>query len=567
MIQPALEFEDVWYRYPWAKEWALRGLSLAVSYGTILALIGPTGSGKSTLLKVARGLCKEYGGEFQGVVRVGGGSTSGLDAHQLGSKVAIVFQNPAYQLHQPRVIDEIMSAPMYQGLPWAECISRAEQCAEAILGGRFLTSNPSTLSSGEQQRVALAASLAMRADVVLLDEPFSYLDVSAAADFLQVIANLRATGKAVIIATHDLDLIVNCADEIAVINEGRLVACGRPTEILYSRQIQGILGRPLFAQVGERLFGEGRLKELPLSWQDLVRDYVDVGHGTGTTQRIDRQSEDARDVVLETHAVSYQYPGSGGGVEDVSLVIHKGEIVGIIGGNGSGKTTLAKLVLGLLSPSRGCVAIFGERVRRSSRLARRIGYASQDPNDMLFETTVLRECSFGPASLGDRDPRGRVIPVLSSLGLTKYLERDPRSLSGGEQRLLTIADVLANDPDIVVLDEPEFGLDLRAFRVIEAVLRDLRAAGKTVLLITQRLEATALLCDQLVLMSKGKVLATGAVIEICSNAALMESAGLKCLPLFTLLRRAAGVNKGPMSEEELVRILALGWASTEADHV
>jgi energy-coupling factor transporter ATP-binding protein EcfA2 len=148
---PALELRGVSYRYPRSDRWALNNVNLTVMENSFLVLAGPTGSGKSTLAKIIRGLHKEYGGEFLGDITVFGQSTHELQTPELGSKVAIVFQNPAYQLHQPRVIDEVMSAPMYQHLPWQECLERAQRSASLVLENGFLDRDPTDLSTGSRK--------------------------------------------------------------------------------------------------------------------------------------------------------------------------------------------------------------------------------------------------------------------------------------------------------------------------------------------------------------------------------------------------------------------------------
>lgn len=560
MTSMALEFRNVSYRYPRADRWVLRDINLKVQENSFLILAGPTGSGKSTLLKVARGLHKEYGGELRGNIHVLGEDTGELGAADLGSKIAIIFQNPAYQLHQLRVIDEIMSAPIYQALPWQECLERAQQSSDEILGGRLLDRNPVDLSTGEQQKTALAASLAMRADVLLLDEPFSYLDVRATDDFLGVVKRLKAKGKTIILATHNLEPVAHLADEIALIDEGRVVVKGTVRDVLYSDELSNILGRPLFLEIGDTLFRKGHLEERPLCWNDLAERFNAV-KGVGIAcDNSSKMPKRQREHVLEVCGVSYDYPNGNRGVKDVSLAVERGEILGVVGSNGSGKTTLAKLMLGLIKPSSGHVMVFGEKNRQVSDIASKVGYVTQNPSEMLFETTVFRECSFGPISLGKRDPQVKVETILSKLGLLKYAENDPRSLSGGEQRLLTVAAVLVNDPQVLILDEPEFGLDPKVFQSISAIIRGLRDEGKTIVLITQNLEATAFLCDRIALMKEGKVVKTGRAAGIYCDEKLLEEAGLRYLAFFSIFARVTGETEEPLDGQAFVDALMSVWS-------
>lgn len=564
MTTLALEFRDVSYRYPRVDRWVLSDINLKVRKNCFLILAGPTGSGKSTLLKVARGLHKEYGGEFQGKIYIWGEDIGDLRASDLGSRLAIIFQSPAYQLHQPRVIDEIMSAPIYQGLPWQECLERAQQSAEEILDGGFLGRNPIDLSTGEQQKVALAASLAMRAEILLLDEPFSYLDAKAADDFLQVVKALKEKGKTIILATHNLEPVASLADRIALIAEGRLVMEGTPRDVLYSSELNHTLGRPLFVEVGYRLLKGGQLAKHVVSWQEVAKSVrTDKGVRIGQVSSPEAAKQ-PKQLAINISRVSYVYPNGNIGVKDLSLDVERGEILGIVGGNGSGKTTLARLILGLLKPSGGTVRIFVEELKHmASTIASKVGYVTQDPGDMLFETTVFKECSFGPISLGTQEAHTKVEAVLSGLGLLKYADSDPRSLSAGEQRLLTLADVLVNDPEILILDEPEFGLDPKTWESVLSVIRDLRDEGKTIVFITQNLEATMLLCDRIVLMKEGKLLATGRPMEIYGDRQLLERAGLRYLPFFCVFEFVVGRTEEPVSQRAFADALVSLWPVSE----
>jgi energy-coupling factor transport system ATP-binding protein len=286
----------------------------------------------------------------------------------------------------------------------------------------------------------------------------SYLDAGAADDFLLVVKRLQAKGQTIILATHNLEPVAHLADEIAVLSEGKLLLAGMPEDVLYSNEIKEMLGRPLFVEAGDRLVRESRLRKLPLCWNDLIRSLPAEGNACTSSNNLSRVPEQS-EAVIEVCGVSFTYPNGHEGVREVSLTVRRGEILGIVGSNGSGKTTLAKLILGLLKISEGSVTVLGKK-NKLSDVASKVGYVTQNPSEMLFETTVYKECSFGPRSLGksESQAKDRVEGILTEFGLWKYAKKDPRSLSGGEQRLLTFADVLVNDPEILILDEPEFGL-------------------------------------------------------------------------------------------------------------
>ena len=325
----------------------------------------------------------------------------------------------------------------------------------------ILGKNPNLLSSGEQQKVAISAALTMNADLLLIDEPLSFLDNNAANDILKLIKDFHSTGKTIILAIHDLEKVASLADGIILLNEGEFVASGSPIDILYSKESERLIGRPLLFDIATSLI-EQRIIEKPiLEWNDIGR-LIPKKKSTDNRSKRDTPIR-AIDTVIEFRDVSFAYEDTGTTLSSINIKIQRGEIFGIVGPSGSGKTTLCKLLMGLLKPKKGTIFVNDRSIvnLKTHNLARYIGYVFQNPTDMLFAQSVEEECSFGPTVMNLPDAENRASLVLDCLGLSSIRERHPYSLSGGQQRLLTIAAVLSSNPDIVVLDEPQFGLDMK----------------------------------------------------------------------------------------------------------
>lgn len=539
----AIKVTNLSYKYSATDNLVLDDISLSVPERSFFTLVGPSGSGKSTLISLIRGFYQEIGGVFQGEIIVDGKNVNTTSISELGKDIGIVFQNPALQLHQLRVIDEVMSAPMYQGLPFEVCRGKALSSLEHILEKEFYQCSPSELSAGQQQRVAVAASLSLDANILLLDEPFSFLDENADKRLVDVLVDLQRKGVTIILATHNITRVLEHTTHMGVMNEGKLVLSGDPKDIVYSDDFSKIMPAPLFVNLARNC----GVSNKPLSWEELLPNL-----GALNVQNKDIENEKTEEkLVLDN--VSFNYPGTKKGVDTVSISMNKGEILGIVGANGSGKTTLAKAILGLVTPSSGKVVLNRVDITKLSldERARKIGYATQDPLDMFFENTLVDEVAAGPKFLNIDEPKFLAEKALEQFDLLKYKEKHPDSISGGEKSKLGIADILVNNTEILLLDEPEFGLDPRSWKDITKILKDLSSAGKTIIVIIQDLQEAFFLCDRIALMSKGKLIKVGTPIEIFSDEKLLSDAGLSSLPFSPLLENLSGVEK--ISEDDFIK--------------
>lgn len=535
--------EKVSYRFAGNGSFSLHDIDFSLEKGSFTLLVGPSGSGKSTLLKILRGLHHELGGNFSGRILVDGCDITNQSAALLSTKVAIVFQNPSYQLHLPRVVDEVVSAPMYQGLPWDECINRAAQAIDSILDGFPLLANTAELSLGQQQKVALAASISMQSEILLFDEPFSYLDGKATNEMVRLLTQLHNKGKTIVVATHDLGPVVSLANQALLMENGRLTGPVPLEMLMLNDTLFETLGRhPILAisrHVHRRRGGPPRM----LDW-DEIASMTSAQAALSTTQPIvpeDDHKINSKLPAVEFLGVSYLYPNGNVGVTDLNLRIDQGEILGIVGHNGSGKSTLAKLILRTIRPTRGVIRINGQDIKRTKQIAKVVGYVTQNPSDMLFETNVLAECSFGPTNLDFPNPTEVALQALRELGIDEHVDRDPRSLSGGQQRLLSLADVLATKPGILILDEPEFGLDHHAFDLVCTIVQRLKAASKTIIFISHNLESAFFNSDRIAIMQGGQIHYVGQAANLMKRRQVIEDAGLVFPPFFeytNLLRKS-----------------------------
>jgi energy-coupling factor transport system ATP-binding protein len=402
------------FRYPGAAAPALEDVSLQLEPGELVACLGPSGSGKSTLLRALAGLVPHFhGGRFSGRVEVGGLDTRTARPSELAGTVASVFQDPEDQVILSRVEAEVAFGLENLGTQPRLIADRAREALAAVGAEHLLGRSTATLSGGELQRVCLAAAVALRPRLLLLDEPTSQLDPDGAAAFLELV---RGLGTAVFLAEQRPARVLEVADRVIFLDERRIV---------------------LDAEVGDAL-----------RWLSRHRPaYVEDG------QPPDEEPETA-ELVCRLSRVSFAYRDRTA-VEGADLELHRGEVVALVGPNGSGKTTLAKLATGLLEPAAGSVDRHG-----------RAAYLSQDPGRYL-----VCERADAEVALGVGGDLARARRALARVGLTAHAARHPRDLSSGERERLALACVLVTDPDLLVLDEPTRGVDPERKQALAELLR------------------------------------------------------------------------------------------------
>jgi energy-coupling factor transporter ATP-binding protein EcfA2 len=406
--------ERLSFAYP-GGEPALRNLSLSLGAGEAVLVLGPSGSGKSTLLRALAGLVPHFhGGRFSGRVEVAGRDTRLTSPAELAGTVATLFQDPEDQVVMARVEHEVAFGLENLGAAPDEIRPRTLDSLGAV-GAAALASRPTyELSSGELQRVCFASALALRPQLLLLDEPTSQVDPEGAA---VMVGHALDAGAAVFVTEHRTERVLDAVDRVLFVEGGRI-----------RLDADAAAAREWLA------------RERP-AWVAGADPPHEAAVG---------------DAVVSVERASFAY-GERVVVDRASLELRRGEIVALTGPNGSGKTTLAKLAAGLLEPAAGAV-------HRAGRAA----YLSQDPGRYLTRDRADEEVALGIA--GDLTRARR---WLDAVGLAGLHHRHPRDLSSGERERLALAAVLAVEPDLLVLDEPTRGVDPER----KAELADLLRAG------------------------------------------------------------------------------------------
>ena len=490
MPEPVLRADRFGYRYPGAAQDALAEVTFALEPGSFTLVVGESGSGKSTLLRAACGLVPHFhGGDPRGELEVAGMSVRDHGPNDLAASVATLLQDPETQVVMSGVHAEL-ALPLEQRGYDAAAIARAVEEAALELGvAHLLARRTDTLSGGELQRVALAAAVAGRPSVLVLDEPTSQLDPVAGDDLIWLLRRLNEEwGTAVLLAEHRLERCLQAADRVLAMEDGRVVLDAAPGEFLdWAAERGSVLATP-----AARLFSLAGLGPPPVSVKEARERLQGAGLAPATGVDAVADVRPAGRPALRFEGVWHELSDGPAILRGIELELHPGELVALMGRNGAGKSTLLRHAKGLVDPTRGRVVRGGE-----------VALLLQNPGDFLIHERVGDEA--GP-------------DALARAGLAGHEAEHPRDLSGGERQRLALEIVLeGEDVAVVCLDEPTRGMDRGWKDVLAARLRDLAAGGLAVVVATHDTEFAASWAERVVLMGPGTVIADGSAASVLAG--------------------------------------------------
>lgn len=505
-----LELRRVTFTYPQATRPALTDISFTVQAGEFVLLAGPSGSGKSTLLRCLNGLAPHFtGGVVSGQVCVAGLDAFKLGPQHLSRQVGFVFQDPEAQGVLSRVEPEIAFGLENAGLSPATMERRVSEVLAALdllsLRGRRL----GQLSGGERQRVALAGALALQPWLLVLDEPTSQLDPLAAEALLAQLARLnRELGLTILLAEHRLERVLPAVDRVLYLEAGRLALDAATAEALIHLPYV-----PPVTELGRR-WG---WRPLPLTPEE-ARPFAPE---LPPPAPLPPPAAPTAAPLLDVQAVEHAFPDRPT-LRGASLRVYPGEIVALMGHNGAGKTTLLRLIVGLLKPNQGHIAVAGRDVagRAVADICRDVAYLPQNPDDLLFAESVAEELTTTLRYHGLEENGTAATDLLVELGLAELAQAYPRDLSVGERQRVALGAVMVTGPQLILLDEPTRGLDAARKQRLQALWQRWRAAGRGILLVTHDVELAAQTADRVVILEAGVVAATGQANTVLSTSAL-----------------------------------------------
>ena len=579
-----IEVKDLKYRYPGTTQLALDGVSFTVEKGEFIGIAGENGAGKSSLSQALLGLIPQfYKGAYGGSVTVCGMDARSTPVSELCRHVGLVFQNPFNQLSGAKdtVYDEVGYGLQNLGFPPEEIRTRVESVLRCFGIWEYRDRNPFDLSGGQLQRVAICSVLAMKPDVLILDEPTSQLDPEGSEEVFHTVDELTKMGITIIMIEQKIEKLAGYCDRVLLMHQGHVVDYDTPRKIFSREDLYDLGVNPpaytCFARANALVFEDGtlpvthaetleRVKASGVDRATLIaslrtmtagvqmesatpqpvaaqpaRAGVDAAAAAASASRSsDHASEaaGAADATFQVKDLRFSYGKGREVLHGLNLALDH-RPTAIIGQNGAGKTTLVRVLKGLLKPDSGEIRYQGENLETKTvaELASRVGYVFQNPDDQIFKYKVLEEVMFGPLNIGmsPQEAEASAHEALRMVGLDEKAGENPYDLELSERKMVAIASVLAMNTDVIILDEPTIAQSWNGREKIREIIQAKAAEGKLVIAILHDMDFVANSFARVIAMAHGEILADGAPAEVFRNHPVLEKAALAAPPLYELL--------------------------------
>ena len=579
-----IEVKDLKYRYPGTTQLALDGVSFTVEKGEFIGIAGENGAGKTSLSQALLGLIPQfYKGAYGGSVTVCGMDARSTPVSELCRHVGLVFQNPFNQLSGAKdtVYDEVGYGLQNLGFPPEEIRTRVESVLRCFGIWEYRDRNPFDLSGGQLQRVAICSVLAMKPDVLILDEPTSQLDPEGSEEVFHTVDELTKMGITIIMIEQKIEKLAGYCDRVLLMHQGRVVDYDTPRRIFSREDLYDLGVNPpaytRFARANALVFEDGTLpvthaetlERVKASGADRAtliaslrtmtagvqmesatpqpvaaqpaRAGVDAAAAAASASRSsDHASEaaGAADATFQVKDLRFSYVKGREVLHGLNLALDH-RPTAIIGQNGAGKTTLVRVLKGLLKPDSGEIRYQGENLETKTvaELASRVGYVFQNPDDQIFKYKVLEEVMFGPLNIGmsPQEAEASAHEALRMVGLDEKAGENPYDLELSDRKMVAIASVLAMNTDVIILDEPTIAQSWNGREKIREIIQAKAAEGKFVIAILHDMDFVASSFARVIAMAHGEILADDTPAEIFRNHPILEKAALAAPPLYELL--------------------------------
>lgn len=541
MKKPVIYCEQFGFQYDSQKEPTLKNIHLSIEQGETVLILGPSGSGKSTLGHLINGLAPNaYKGTVTGRMEVAGHPIGQTDIFTLSNEVGTVLQDTDGQFLGLTVAEDIAFALENLAVDGTTMHQKVQYWAEKVRLNQLLAHRPQDLSGGQKQRVSMAGVMIGETPILLFDEPLANLDPKTGKEAMELIEELKNELSAtVVIIEHRLEDVLHCkVDRILVMQEGQIISDSTPQKLLTSDTLAQMgIREPLYISAmryaGLDLANFHPIDSLANLDLAIQKEKFQNWQKAQSQKILSQQTKP----LLELDHVSCGYDQKLI-LKNLSMSIHQGEMVAIVGENGAGKSTLIKLICGFIPLQNGRMQFKGNDLTKESikERADKIGYVMQNPNQMISQNIVFDEVALGLKLRGvDQETiQQKVHEVLKICGLFPFRNWPIQALSYGQKKRVTIASMLALEPEILILDEPTAGQDLAHYTQMMDFLEQLNRQGVTIILVTHDMHLMLEYTTRSLVMVDGQVIADLTPAQLLTNQKLIDQASLKETSLYTL---------------------------------
>lgn len=539
-----ISFKNFSFKYNNVVDKTLKNIDLTINKGEKVLIVGPSGSGKSTLSHCINGLIPfSYNGEIEGELIIDNIKPYEESLSDVSKKVGTILQDQDSQFIGLSVGEDVAFNFENNAMPLKEMKVKVIDALELVNMVDFIDHSPYELSGGQKQRVSLAGVLGSDAEVLLFDEPLANLDPASGKEIMQLINDIHEkTNKTIIIVEHRIeDVLEQPFDKVIVVNKGEVQGFGTPDEILKSDLLKNNgLREPLYLEAmklaGCDISGSENLKDLT----NIDEKNKEVLKNWFNNETSNKDSIIKEEKILEVKNLAFSHDGIKNTINDVSFHLNKGEILAVLGNNGAGKSTLCRLITGILKPQKGsmflnnqCIDSWSIKQKGSS-----IGYVMQNPNQMISQHMIKDEIALGLKcrNYSKEEIDKKVEEVLKICGLYPYRNWPVSALSYGQKKRVTIASILAINPEVIILDEPTAGQDYKHYTEFMEFIKELSAQGISIILITHDMQLTLEYCHRAVVLSGGEKIADDKPSNILTDENIIKKANLKETSLSTLAK-------------------------------
>ncbi len=541
-----ISFKNFSFKYNNVVDKTLKNIDITINKGEKVLIVGPSGSGKSTLSHCINGLIPfSYSGEIEGELIIDNIKPYEKSLSDVSKKVGTIMQDQDSQFIGLSVGEDVAFNFENDAIPVKEMKVKVVNALELVNMVDFINHSPYELSGGQKQRVSLAGVLGNDAEILLFDEPLANLDPASGKEVMELVNSIHEkTNKTIIIVEHRIeDVLEQAFDKVIVIDRGEVKAIGTPDDILKSDILsKSGLREPLY--VSAMKYANCNLDKI-----NNLRDFNNLDEDSkekiknwfnNESKNLSMKNNNKEEKILEVRNLTFSHDKNKNTLENVSFHLNKGEILAVLGNNGAGKSTLCRVITGILKSKEGNIFLKDECIDSwsISKRCSSIGYVMQNPNQMISQHMIKDEIALGLKCRGysKEEIDTKVEEVLKICGLYPYRNWPVTALSYGQKKRVTIASILAINPDVIILDEPTAGQDHKHYTEFMEFIKTLANKGISIILITHDMQLTLEYCDRAMVLSAGKKIADNKPSCILTDENIIKQANLKETSLSTLAK-------------------------------